>query len=100
MAGRHHMTGRPEIGSRIGALLDAVWRAGGSDLLITVGMPPQMRVRGELLPVPGQFTLESGDTDSLLAELLSPSQAASWRVNGEYDFSFSWRDDARVRASA
>jgi twitching motility protein PilT len=94
------MTERPEIGSHIGALLDALWRSGGSDLLITVGMPPQMRVHGALIPVPGQPPLTGADTDLLLSEMLTENQAATWKVTGEYDFSFNWRDESRVRASA
>src|SRR4051812_6222786 len=62
-------------------------------------MVPQIRLNGELVPVAGYPMLSSSDADTLLAELLTPAQAAGWRVNGEYDFSFDWHE-ARIRASA
>ena len=47
------MQDRPTLSGPMDALLDVLWRSGGTDLLITVGMPPQVRVQGELVPVPG-----------------------------------------------
>jgi twitching motility protein PilT len=94
------MHDRPAIGGRNDALLEALWQARGTDLLLTVGMPPQIRVHGELTAVPGQGALSSYDTDALLADLLTIEQANAWYGAREYDFSFSWRDLARIRASA
>ena len=93
------MESRP-VGERADHLLDALWRAGGTDLLLTVGMPPQIRVHGELLSVPEQTPLTGYDTDYLLAELLTVEQASTWDVKREYDFSFTWRDQARIRGNA
>jgi twitching motility protein PilT len=90
----------PVVGSRIDGLLDAVWQAGGTDLLISVGMPPQARIDDELVALPGHAPLTSVDSDNLLLELLTPSQASTWNLKGEYDFSFTWRDQARIRACA
>ncbi len=44
--------------------------------------------------------LTPDDTDALLADLLTPEQTEAWNTNHEYDFSFSWRDNARVRGNA
>lgn len=88
------------IGSRIDQLLDGLWRAGGTDLLLTAGLAPQLRVHGDLLPVPGQDKLSGADTEALLAELLSPAQFGVFASQLEYDFSFSWRDQARIRGNA
>jgi twitching motility protein PilT len=90
----------PIAGSRIDGLLDAVWQAGGTDLLLSVGMPPQVRIDDVLVPIPGYTRLTSAEADTFAIELLSPAQASAWNVNGEYDFSFTWRDQARVRACA
>jgi twitching motility protein PilT len=90
----------PVVGSQIDTLLDVVWRADGTDLLLSVGMAPQMRIQGNLMAIPGSAPLRDHDLDMLLSELLTPSQASAWKVDGEYDFSFSWRDEARVRANA
>ncbi len=88
------------IGGRIDALLGVLWSAGGTDLLLTAGMPPQIRLHGDLNAVPEHPVLTREDTDGLLAELLTAEQAATWQATHEYDFSFSWRDDARVRGNA
>jgi twitching motility protein PilT len=93
------MRDRTVIGTRIDALLDALWQAGGTDLLLTVGQPPQIRVDGELAGVWGHPALSGQDTDLLLAELLSASEANSLELRKEHDFSFSWRDKARVRGN-
>jgi twitching motility protein PilT len=36
----------------------------------------------------------------LLVELLTDDQSAIWKSQWEYDFSFSWRNDARIRGNA
>ena len=82
------------------ALLDVLWRSGGTDLIITTGNPPQIRVQGELVSVPGHQALNGNDTDALLDGILTPEQASHWDMSREYDFSFSWRDLARVRGHA
>jgi twitching motility protein PilT len=90
----------PTVSGHLDALLDVLWRSGGTDLLLTAGNPPQIRVQGELIPVPGQSALSGRDTDALLDGLLTQEQASSWDVSREYDFSFSWKDLARVRGNA
>jgi twitching motility protein PilT len=88
------------IGSRIDELLDGLWRAGGTDLLLTAGLPPQYRVRGELRSVPKEATLSGAETEALLAEVLNPAQFSAFATRHEYDFSFSWRNEARIRGNA
>jgi twitching motility protein PilT len=85
---------------RIDGLLDSLWQAGGSDLLLSAGTAPQLRVHGALWPIPGIAALTSDDTAALLAELLTPEQAAHFEGKHEFDFSFSWREDARIRGNA
>ena len=88
------------IGDRIDGLLDELWQAHGTDLLLTAGLPPQIRVHGTLHPVVGQSVLSPDDTDALLADLLTPEQTDAWGTTHEYDFSFSWRENARIRGNA
>ena len=88
------------IGIGIDALLGVLWEAGGTDLLLTAGMAPQIRVQGQLSGAPGHPVLTPEDVDVLLADILDEEQAASWRTRHEYDFAFSWHDTARVRANA
>ncbi|MBX6749014.1 MAG: type IV pilus twitching motility protein PilT [Micromonosporaceae bacterium] len=81
-------------------LLAAVWQAGGTDILLTVGTPPQMRVSGSLWPVPGLPVLTANDVQGLLAELLPDARSVDLAARHEYDFSVTWRDLARVRGNA
>jgi twitching motility protein PilT len=89
-----------QVGSRVDALLEALWNAGGTDLLLTVGLAPQARVHGDLQSVSGHGALSAEDTESLLREVLNPAQATAFSGRNEYDFSFSWRDRARIRGNA
>jgi twitching motility protein PilT len=88
------------IGSRVDGLLESLWNVGGTDLLLTTGIPPQLRVHGDLYPVEGARPLTADDTESMVAELLTPSQSAAFATRQDYDFSFSWRDQARIRGNA
>jgi twitching motility protein PilT len=88
------------LGSQIDELLAALWKSGGSDLLLTVGLPPMMRIDGELRPVPDHEVLVAKDTAALLAEVLTAEQRDAWDRQHEYDFSFSWREHSRIRGNA
>ena len=88
-----------QIGARIDKLLEILRNAKGTDLLLTAGMQPQIRVHGSLAPLGGP-ALTAADTDSLLEEVLSPDQKKTWDDQHEYDFSFSWREHARIRGNA
>ena len=94
------MTGRATLGPAVDELLAAVWQAGGTDILLTVGMPPQMRVNGSLWPVPGLPALGARDVDGLLGELVEDVRASGRESRHEHDFSVTWRDLARVRGNA
>jgi twitching motility protein PilT len=89
------------IGARADALLAQLWQAGGTDLLLTAGLAPQLRVHGELRPAAGAAPLTGADTEALLAEVLTPDQAAKRDASpAEYDFAFGWREHARIRGNA
>ncbi|WBQ07090.1 type IV pilus twitching motility protein PilT [Kribbella sp. CA-293567] len=90
----------PAPGGRVDLLLEELWNAGGTDLLLTVGMAPQLRVHGVLRPVADRTVLTRTDTDTLLAEMLNPHRANVHQTTYEQDFSFSWRQNARIRANA
>jgi twitching motility protein PilT len=85
---------------RLDALLAELWRAGGTDLLLTVGIPPHVRVHGALHPVREQDALSGREIDAMLDQLLTAEQAAQWQERREYDFSFTWRQCARIRGNA
>ncbi|SDP25310.1 twitching motility protein PilT [Nakamurella panacisegetis] len=84
----------------VDALIEALWSAKGTDLLLTVGASPQLRVHGALHPVHGSAVLTDEDTRSLLAAILSDEQLDHYVPGAEFDFSFSWRDLGRIRGNA
>ncbi len=79
--------------------LQALWDAKGSDLLLTPGAPPFLRVDGVVLPMTGQPRLMPEDTIRLLAGILNPRKAAEFEAEREVDLSFTWRDEARFRVN-
>jgi twitching motility protein PilT len=81
------------------AWLEATWEANGTDLHITAGAPPMMRVGGELVPVPKVKVLTPAETERLARELLR-ERADSLATSKDVDFGFTWRDCARIRGNA
>ncbi len=81
-------------------LLGLLWDAGGTDLLLTTGSAPFVRVNGDLQPVEGHPVLSAQDTAALVDSLLTDQQRTGFANRQEQDFSFSWRENARVRGNA
>jgi twitching motility protein PilT len=79
--------------------LDALWESKGSDLLITAGVPPLLRIDGELTRMTDQPPLSPDDTHRLFVGLLTRRQADDFTSRKEIDFSFTWRDQARFRVN-
>ena len=82
------------------SLLQCLWQRRGTDLLLTAGAMPLIRVDGELGPVPDEEVLRPDDTEELIATLLSPPDLDTFHKHHELDFAFSWRDNARLRGNA
>ena len=73
--------------------------AGASDLHITVGVPPKMRVNGQLLTMDYPRMLPP-DTEKLLDEIMDEKQSARFEEKGEHDMSFSIPELGRYRVNA
>lgn len=63
-----------------------------SDLHITVGAPPILRIDGVLAPIPGASILTSKDTESLALAVVSPEQKEILLTNKELDLSYALGD--------
>ncbi len=81
-------------------LLQKTVSAKASDLHLTVGSPPTLRIVGKLSPVPGTSELDSKQVETLIFSLLSADQKKRLRDEREIDFSFSFADVARFRVNA
>ena len=80
-------------------LLESLWLRQGSDLLLTAGASPLLRIDGALERTPDWAPLTPAETEAMLMTLLSARQAADFALRNEVDLSFSWRDQARFRAN-
>lgn len=79
-------------------LLEAVQR-GGSDLHITVGVPPMVRVNGEIGPLPGYPPLLPEDTQVVAEQMLLPEQQEQIDQHGQVDFSYVLPGTGRFRVN-
>ena len=59
--------------------LQMLWDEGGSDLLLTGGSPPRLRVDGKLRPIAGAGEMRGEDVDEIVRSLLDPSQVRDLR---------------------
>ena len=73
--------------------------AGASDLHITVGVPPKMRVNGHLITMDFPKMLPA-DTSQLISEIMTDKQREKFEEKGEYDMSFSIPNLGRYRVNA
>jgi len=91
------------VGTEISGLIDPwlqiLWKNGGSDLLLAGGSSPRIRVNGRLLPIEGAPALTAEQIDRMALPLLTTGQLAIFKEQLDVDFSFSWRDLARIRGS-
>ncbi len=78
-------------------LLRKVVETGASDLHITAGSPPMIRVHGRLIPIEGMPTLSPSDTKRLCYSILTDSQRQRLEEELELDFSFGIKGLARFR---
>jgi twitching motility protein PilT len=79
-------------------LLDTVVKQNASDLHITVGLPPTLRVRGRLLPLKTRL-LEPADTTALMKAIAPERSQTELQEEGGSDFGFAFGEVARFRVS-
>lgn len=80
-------------------MLKVAKNAGASDLHITVGVPPKMRVNGQLITMDYGRMLPP-DTLRLLDQIMNEQQKEKFLINGEHDMSFSIPNLGRYRVNA
>lgn len=73
--------------------------AGASDVHITVGIPPKMRVNGNLIAM-NYSKMMPADTLEVLLEIMTATQRERFEERGEYDMSFSIPELGRYRVNA
>jgi twitching motility protein PilT len=71
-----------------------------SDLHITVGAPPMVRVRGRLAPMEGYPKLSPTNTREIIYSILSNDQRQRLETDWQIDFAYSIPGHARFRVNA
>lgn len=79
--------------------LEYVAQHGASDLHLTVGRQPTVRVDDTLLPIADSDILTPEDTEGIVEILLIEEKARIFRDDGEVDFAYHFRDRARFRVN-
>jgi len=80
-------------------LLEVVRRK-ASDLHITAGAPPMIRVRGSLVPVEGLPKMTPTDTREIIYAILNTGQRQRLETEWQIDFAYSIPGHARFRVNA
>jgi twitching motility protein PilT len=107
VAGRHAVDGSPNgaagdvvsAGAEVDRLLTTMVERGGSDLHITVGIEPCIRVDGELHRLTGELQLGPDDTERLIRSVLTDEQWQRFLAENELDFAYAIPRVSRFRVN-
>jgi twitching motility protein PilT len=83
----------------IDQLLEQMVGVGASDLHVTAGTPPALRVRGQVYRLEQYAPLSPDDSRTLLYQVLNTEQQKRFEVNRQLDFSYSLPGVARFRVN-
>ncbi len=84
--------------ARIDAFLKLGTQQGCSDLHLAVGVPPMLRMHGELMPIKFR-ELRDSELDGYINEILTPHQSEQYVRGGDLDFSYVSADGGRFRVN-
>lgn len=79
-------------------LLKTMMEKGASDLHLATGLPPVMRLHGQVIPV-GTEALQPAETKSLAYSILTEAQKQKFEEEYELDLSFGVKGLSRFRAN-
>ena len=80
-------------------LLEQMVAVGASDLHVSVGSPPVLRVRGHIERIDGFEPLSADDTRALLYRILSSEQQKHFELQRQLDFAYAMPGLARFRVN-
>lgn len=80
-------------------LLELTIQRSASDLHLSVGFPPMIRVHSVLFPVPGTEVITLSQMEDFITPVVSVSQRKIFESNFELDFSIQLSDQARFRVN-
>ena len=84
--------------ARIDAFLKLGLAQGCSDVHLAVGVPPMLRMNGDLMPIKFR-DLADHELNNYVAEILTQSQQASFDEGNDLDFSYVTDEGGRFRVN-
>jgi twitching motility protein PilT len=84
--------------ARIDAFLKLGTQQGCSDIHLAVGVPPMLRMYGDLLPIKFR-DLRDNELEGYLTEILTPTQSTHFTGGHDVDFSYVSSDGGRFRVN-
>ncbi len=84
--------------ARIDAFLKLGTQQGCSDIHLAVGVPPMLRMFGDLVPIKFR-ELRDTELEGYIAEILTPTQAEVFAKGADVDFSYVSADGGRFRVN-
>ncbi len=81
-------------------LLETVVREGASDLHISEGRHPTLRIAGALVPLARKQVLKKDDTSGILDVMVTSEMKADFIKSKEIDFSYDFNEKGRFRGNA
>ena len=81
---------------RLEDILRRAAEAGASDVHLSAGSEPKMRVNGILVPLPGE-KLTAGDTNSIVYSIMNESQHNCFEEQGAYNLAYTIEGQSRYR---
>jgi len=84
--------------ARIDAFLKLGLAQGCSDVHLAVGVPPMLRMHGDLMPIKFR-ELSDTELDTYVAEILTKSQQDKFESGHDLDFSYVSEDGGRFRVN-
>ncbi len=91
--------GESGAAAHIKELCDIVIREGGSDLHLSAGSPPIVRISGALVPLLQQKVLTAADTEAMLKAIAPEHRLKVFPDTQSIDFSYAHTEDARFRVN-
>jgi twitching motility protein PilT len=89
----------PEAEKRLHKLMDILLAQGASDLHLSVGIQPIIRVSGMLTPMLAEKPLTNEEVQNFLLSMLTPEHKERFKATQEIDFSYGYGSKARFRGN-
>ena len=85
--------------ARIDAYFKYLVATRGSDLHLSEGQPPKIRVHGSVTPIPDEPILAGQEFKDMLAEICDPKAFQLYLDRGDLDFAYAMDEDSRFRCN-